>query len=88
MNVYPASSNPLNGWDNVEFYGQRPWRLIKTLNNIEYDAIEADSVQALQFYENTKVDHSVHIYFNNKNNSFTLIIVSFNLFYRNQLSVF
>lgn len=58
INVHPAS-NPLKEWNNVEFYGQRPWRLMKILNNTDYDTIETDGVQALQFYENTKVDHSV-----------------------------
>lgn len=58
INVHPAS-NPLKEWNNIEFYGQRPWRLMKILNNAEYDSIETDGVQALQFYENTKVDHSV-----------------------------
>jgi len=46
----------------VEFYGQRPWRLMKTLNNAEYDNLESDGIQALQFFENTKVDHSVNMY--------------------------
>lgn len=56
-NVYP-SSDPLNGWNNIEFYGQRPWRVMKTLSNLDFNTIEADGVQALKFYENTKVDHS------------------------------
>jgi len=33
---------------------------MKTLNNLDFNAIEADGVQALKFYENTKVDHSVN----------------------------
>jgi len=37
--------------------------MLKNLNNTDYDTIEADSVQALQFFENTQVDHSVCIQF-------------------------
>ncbi|XP_050535236.1 trafficking protein particle complex subunit 11 isoform X2 [Daktulosphaira vitifoliae] len=57
---YP-SSNPLIGWNNIDFYGQRPWRLIKTISNTDFDALERDGIQALQYYENTKVDHSKSI---------------------------
>ncbi|VVC31573.1 Gryzun, putative trafficking through Golgi,Foie gras liver health family 1,Tetratricopeptide-like helical [Cinara cedri] len=60
VNVYPAS-NPLSEWNNIEFYGQRPWRLMKTLSNVDYDTVEADGIQALRYFENTKVDHSKSI---------------------------
>ncbi|XP_025415995.1 trafficking protein particle complex subunit 11 isoform X2 [Sipha flava] len=60
VNVYPAS-NPLNEWNSIEFYGQRPWRLMKNINITDYDTIEADGILALKYYENYKVDHSKSI---------------------------
>ncbi|XP_050428738.1 trafficking protein particle complex subunit 11 [Adelges cooleyi] len=57
INEYPKS-NPLNGWNHIEFYGQRPWRIIKTASNMDFDALEMDGIQALKYNENTRVDHS------------------------------
>lgn len=52
----------MTGWDKIEFYGQRPWRLVNRTE--QFDAVrEQLAVLALQYREKFMVDHSVCDYF-------------------------
>ena len=54
---YPEN-DPLLGWDKIEFYGQRPWRLGN--RSEQFDTVrEQLAVLALQYREKYVVDHSV-----------------------------
>lgn len=54
---YPEN-DPLVGWDKVEFYGQRPWRLNNRSEAMEM-AREQMGITALLYREKYLVNHSV-----------------------------
>lgn len=54
---YP-SSDPLAGQDNMEFYGQRPWRPGKLSTELTNPQMEDEGITALKFREK-QVNHSV-----------------------------
>ncbi|CAB3373976.1 Hypothetical predicted protein [Cloeon dipterum] len=59
INIYPQP-DPLDGLEDLEFYGQRPWRPGK-LSAEPADAVkEKEAIQALQFKEKS-VNHSMII---------------------------
>lgn len=54
---YPTP-DPLEGMDNMEFYGQRPWRPGKLSAEPPDPQKEQNGIQALQYLEK-QVNHSV-----------------------------
>lgn len=50
--------NPLEGMDNLEFFGQRPWRQGHQSIDPPDAQTEREGIQALQYLE-SQVDHSV-----------------------------
>lgn len=62
MDKYPEN-DPLAGWENMEFYGQRPWRA-GILNAQPPDPVrEKEGFMALKYNEKFKVSHSVSCLF-------------------------
>jgi len=58
ISVYPLP-DPLDGQEDLEFYGQRPWRPGK-LSAEPADVLkEKEAIQALQYKEKTSINHSV-----------------------------
>lgn len=57
MTSYP-SPDPLEGWQFIEFYGQRPWRPGKLTTEPPDPQMEINGIKALQFLEK-QVKHSV-----------------------------
>ncbi|XP_063238337.1 trafficking protein particle complex subunit 11 [Bacillus rossius redtenbacheri] len=57
---YPEP-DPLAGWEQLEFYGQRPWRPGKLSAEPPDPAKERSAFQALQFLERFRTDHSMLI---------------------------
>nr|XP_023021888.1 trafficking protein particle complex subunit 11 [Leptinotarsa decemlineata] len=48
--AYPHP-DPLEGWNHMEFYGQRPWRPGKMSGDVPDPQLESNGIQALQFLE-------------------------------------
>ncbi|RXG54551.1 Trafficking protein particle complex subunit 11 [Armadillidium vulgare] len=56
--IMPPEANLLEGWESLEFYGQRPWRPGKhSLEPPEMDT-ETEGMKALCYYEINQVNHS------------------------------
>lgn len=58
MNNPPSSSGLLEGWKDLEFYGQRPWRAGKHSLEPPDPQIETEAISAVQHHEMTVVNHS------------------------------
>lgn len=57
MANYPHP-DPLEGWQHIEFYGQRPWRPGKLTAEPPDPQMEVNGIKALQYLEK-QVNHSV-----------------------------
>lgn len=58
--MYPAP-DPLDGAEDLEFFGQRPWRPGKLSAEPADLMKEKEGIQALQYREKHSVNHSVSL---------------------------